>query len=771
MTAAEPGARRSGPASNAAWFMAADLVGKGAGFVLVVVVARGLGTRQYGYFAFALAFVPLFLQLARWGLDTATVRQLADDPERLSPVVVNAGVLRVVLAAVASLAAVAVAVLMVDGGTARTAVAVLGGALFVDELTTYLTVVFQAFERMRLTAVVLIVNRVTSTLLAVAVVGAGGGLVAVCATYGLGSLVALAAAAVLFARGFGPLDRHDLRSGALRSLLREGAPYGIASSLNMAVFRVDTLLLQAILGAVSVGMYGVAYRFFEPLLFVTWSVASAVFPRLVKERDRPAEGRTFELALAAVLVFYLPIAVGAPFAAEWAVRGAFSDRYLPAASAATWLLAATAFYAVAHLTRIACIARDQRSRLVWVAGAALVGNVAANLVVIPSHGVTGAAAVTFGTEVLEAAALLGLYLRSGGRVHIGGPVLTPILASGGMAAALAVSGARDGTAVIGGLVTYPVLLLVVGRVLLDRDALADLRRLRPSEQGTDDPAVEHEQAETRGQGCGSASLSSVMGTADFLRSLGVPELPARTSPFDPGYDPATVASHLAQSASLMSVLKLSMACWLVAGEGAIRSKLAAAQAHGVRTTTGGGPFEVAVAQGRLDLYLDLCAELGFDRIECGAGFTDLAVDASDVVGQARARDLEVQFELGHKHGGPFDVTTVATLVDEGRRWLDAGAVQLVIEARENAQGVGLFDRAGEFDAEAAERFVNAFGFATIVFEAPTKSSQFAFLDHFGPEVSLSNVRLEELLRVEIYRRGLHSDAFLNPRLRPPMPEG
>jgi phosphosulfolactate synthase len=31
------------------------------------------------------------------------------------------------------------------------------------------------------------------------------------------------------------------------------------------------------------------------------------------------------------------------------------------------------------------------------------------------------------------------------------------------------------------------------------------------------------------------------------------------------------------------------------------------------------------------------------------------------------------------------------------------------------------------------------------------------------------VRLEELLRVEIYRRGLHSDAFGRENLRPPRP--
>jgi len=36
-------------------------------------------------------------------------------------------------------------------------------------------------------------------------------------------------------------------------------------------------------------------------------------------------------------------------------------------------------------------------------------------------------------------------------------------------------------------------------------------------------------------------------------------------------------------------------------------------------------------------------------------------------------------------------------------------------------------------------------------------------------VRLSNVRLEELLRVEIYRRGLHSDAFGRPNLRPNSP--
>jgi len=40
------------------------------------------------------------------------------------------------------------------------------------------------------------------------------------------------------------------------------------------------------------------------------------------------------------------------------------------------------------------------------------------------------------------------------------------------------------------------------------------------------------------------------------------------------------------------------------------------------------------------------------------------------------------------------------------------------------------------------------------------------LDHFGPDVQLYNVKLEEALPVEIYRRGIHSEAFGNDRPRP-----
>jgi phosphosulfolactate synthase len=262
------------------------------------------------------------------------------------------------------------------------------------------------------------------------------------------------------------------------------------------------------------------------------------------------------------------------------------------------------------------------------------------------------------------------------------------------------------------------------------------------------------------------TLEGKVHTADYLRKIGVPEIAPATSPFDPGYDPITLEGHLEQSCHLMSLLKISMACWIIANESSTRRKVAAAKKFNVPTVTGGGPFEVAVAQGQLPAYLDLVADIGVTRIECGEGFTDMPLPAADVIKMAHERGLQVQFELGKKHDGAFTEEVITGLIEQGKRWLDAGALQLVVEARESAKGVGLFDDDGKFNAAYADRFANTFGFQTVIFEAPNKPSQFALLDHFGREVHLCNIRLEEVLRVEIYRRGLHSDAFSRENLRP-----
>src|SRR5436305_12464990 len=164
-----------------------------------------------------------------------------------------------------------------------------------------------------------------------------------------------------------------------------------------------------------------------------------------------------------------------------------------------------------------------------------------------------------------------------------------------------------------------------------------------------------------------------MTSAEYLDDLGVRRLPPRTCPLDPGYDPESVVSHLGQSSHLMTSLKLSTAAWLIADEESTRRKFAAARSHGVATVTGGTPFEVAVHQNLLPQYMELCAELGADRIECARGFTEPDLQPEEIVGMAAEHGLGMDVELGSKHSGAFTPAVVDVAIQEGRRWRRGGA--------------------------------------------------------------------------------------------------
>src|SRR2546429_7779209 len=102
----------------------------------------------------------------------------------------------------------------------------------------------------------------------------------------------------------------------------------------------------------------------------------------------------------------------------------------------------------------------------------------------------------------------------------------------------------------------------------------------------------------------------------------------------------------------------------------------------------------------------------------------MTLKAADVVKMASERGLDVQFELGKKHTGAFTEDGVTQLIEQGRRWLDAGALQLVVEARESAKEVGLFDDKGNLHCGYADRFAKAFGISAMEVSLIVKKSHF-----------------------------------------------
>lgn len=470
-------------AVNTVWLLVAQVAGKAASLVFVIVVARSLGARDFGYFSFALAFVPLFLAFGGWGLESTAIREIARDRRRLSELFATGIALRISLGLAGLTLAFASGPLFIDGATPYAALAVVGTALFLDELSGFLGTVFKAFERMQFHALVALANRVLSTGLALVAVALDAGLVVVCLTYLAGSAGACLFGLAALRRYFPPINYRDARRQVARRLLRIGLPLGVAGLLNTALFRIDTVMLQAIRGPVEVGLYGAAYRFFESLLFVSWSLGNVALPRLARERRGRPRARTYELTVVLSLAFYLPLALTIPFASEWLVTTLFSERYADASSAAGVLAGAALLYSIAFASRIGAIAAGRTKAIAVIAAIALAANVAMNSVAIPIYGFEGAAWTTLATAALEATLLTGLFMRLNGASVRLRTTLVPLLASVAPAGLILAYGLEGPRALLAAAIAYPPALALSAAVLAPHELRrlpAAMRRTQPT---------------------------------------------------------------------------------------------------------------------------------------------------------------------------------------------------------------------------------------------------------------------------------------------------
>src|SRR5690606_7903828 len=98
----------------------------------------------------------------------------------------------------------------------------------------------------------------------------------------------------------------------------------------------------------------------------------------------------------------------------------------------------------------------------------------------------------------------------------------------------------------------------------------------------------------------------------------------------------------------------------------------------------------------------------------------------------------------------------ADWVDEMESDLAAGARWVVVEGRESGT-VGLYHPDGSLRTELIEEIQTRLPVDRVIFEAPRKPQQVWLIDHFGPQVNLGNIPLEDALAVETLRLGLRAD--------------
>jgi O-antigen/teichoic acid export membrane protein len=332
---AAPGTGTRGVARGGLANMAGSALAGGTGVVVTWVVARALGAEQAGaFFASTAAFV-LAGGVAKLGTQTSLVywpsRLRATGRAHLLGACLRTGlvpvaVLSAVLAVAMWLAAPAIAGLtagaathVVDQHTAG--LRVLAVFLPLQALTDALLTATRGYRAMRPTV---LFDRVLRSALQLLLVGAVG----VSALWITATLPAFALAwaapylpvAVLAAyalrrtyaagRPAGARTRRAERAGLRREFWRFTGPRAVASVAQLALQRIDVLLVAALGGLAAAAVYAVAGRFVVLVQFANQGVSQSVQPRLAEALatgDRRTANHLYQTATGWLILVTWPL--------------------------------------------------------------------------------------------------------------------------------------------------------------------------------------------------------------------------------------------------------------------------------------------------------------------------------------------------------------------------------------------------------------------------------------------------------------------------------
>lgn len=191
-------------------------------------------------------------------------------------------------------------------------------------------------------------------------------------------------------------------SSTLRAMARFGGPSSVNLFLGMLNYRIDSLILIAMLGTSSFGVYSIAVNCGEALFWLSRPVATAV-SRDIGVRALASSARMTARVIRVCTALVALVALIAEIAGPWVVDAVFGSRFRDAGLPLRILLPGIVAFSTAGVFAAFFLLQIGKPLIVSAVNVAMILIQAiACVVFVPRFGMAGAAAASTGTYILGA---------------------------------------------------------------------------------------------------------------------------------------------------------------------------------------------------------------------------------------------------------------------------------------------------------------------------------------------------------------------------------
>ncbi len=379
--------------------------------LLMLVLARKLGTEGIGRYVLAYSLLELFNTIGPLGLYAVITREGSRNRPILEKMLANAMTMGAVVSVLLIIVMVFIGKVLGYDAQTQQVLVILSMAILPCTLGNFFEGASIAVEKMNFIAYSTFVEYAIKIGIGVGLLFLGYGLEAVMIVAVLGRFASAILNAFLL-RSENIRVRFGFDPEMIRMLLKLCPAFLFIGIFATLYWRIDILMLSWMRPLEDVGLYGAAYRLFNFAIMIPASLSLALYPQMTRliQQDQEQLVRLGRIALRYLFALTLPIAVGLTFIGQDALIMLFGKDFQFASITVAVLAWALIPYGVVRYNAYLLFAADRQNVDLIINIIMAVLNILMNLMLIPRYGHLGAAIATLFSIVIYSI-FQGFYIR------------------------------------------------------------------------------------------------------------------------------------------------------------------------------------------------------------------------------------------------------------------------------------------------------------------------------------------------------------------------
>jgi len=384
----------------------ARIIGLALSLIVIGFITRYLGQVGFGYYVIILAFLYFFTVLADLGLYSICVREISRPGADEKKIASNAFTLRFMAGLFVFALAPLIAYFFPYPGQIKWGILIGAIGFWLLSNSQVLMGVFQKYLRMDKVALAEFLGRFIQLALVVFFIWQKFNFLFIVGALVGGALVNFLLV-FFFSQRYIPVS-FQFDFSFWRSLLKKSLPLALAIIFTMIYFKMDTIMLSLMKSPAEVGIYGLAYKILESLLFFPAMFVGLIMPLMSKyafsarEKFKKITQKTLDI----LLIFIIPLLIGTVFLSPQIITLIAGQDFILSANVLNILIIAVGIIFLGVLFSNMIISLEKQKSLTYIYGLGAAINLAANFVFIPKYSYYGAAGTTVLTELIVTALMV-----------------------------------------------------------------------------------------------------------------------------------------------------------------------------------------------------------------------------------------------------------------------------------------------------------------------------------------------------------------------------